>query len=169
MHFAAQPGNRLLADCDVRRVRRSGPGGQRRNKVETGVRLTHQPTGIVAEASERRSSQDNQRIALRRLRVKLAIQFRSNIDADAPSVAPSDLWQTRCSNKRISINVDHDDFPPLLAEAMHHLSTCNWNTRAAAERLDVSTSQLERFLKLEPAAFAYINQMRANRGSNDCE
>ena len=33
----------------------SGPGGQHRNRTESGVRLTHRPTGIVVLATERRS------------------------------------------------------------------------------------------------------------------
>lgn len=167
MHFAALSGNQLLADCDVRRVRRSGPGGQRRNKVETGVRLTHRPTGVVAEASERRTPQDNQRTAIRRLRVKLAIQFRPLHDDGIRLTEASELWQSRRVNKRISISLEHEDFPTLLAEAMDQVSACNWDTRAAADALEVSTSQLERFLKLDPAAFTYINQKRTERGKRE--
>ena len=44
----------LLAQCRVETMRGSGPGGQHRNKVESAVRLTHEPTGIVVTASERR-------------------------------------------------------------------------------------------------------------------
>ncbi len=163
MHFAGLPVDQLLADCELRRVRRSGPGGQRRNKVETGVRLKHLPTGVVAEASERRSPQDNERIAARRLRVKLAISHRSMQDEVEPT--PSDKWRERCVGGRLSINVQHVDFPTLLAEAMDVLFACNWDTREAATKLGCSTSQFERFLKLEPAALARVNQERANRAS----
>ena len=52
-------------------VRASGPGGQHRNRRETGVRLTHRPTGIVVQATERRSQVDNRRIALERLEALL--------------------------------------------------------------------------------------------------
>lgn len=52
--------------------RASGPGGQHRNKVETGVRLTYLPTGLTVTATERRSRLQNQKVALDRLIAKLA-------------------------------------------------------------------------------------------------
>ena len=66
----------LLAGCEVRRLRRSGPGGQNRNKVETAVQLVHLDTGLVAEANERRSQAENRKTALRRLRLQLALTVR---------------------------------------------------------------------------------------------
>src|SRR5207253_6004770 len=71
---------KLLAECVVRRQRRSGPGGQHRNKVETAVVLVHQPTCIRSEATEKRSQAANRQVAIHRLRVKLAIQVRSNME-----------------------------------------------------------------------------------------
>ncbi|MCG2764428.1 MAG: peptide chain release factor-like protein [Desulfarculaceae bacterium] len=52
--------------------RGTGPGGQHRNKTETGVRLTHLPSGIVVTATERRSQYQNREVALLRLADALA-------------------------------------------------------------------------------------------------
>lgn len=56
--------------------RGSGPGGQHRNTSETGVRITHLATGVVATATESRSRHMNLQRALARLEAKLAAQSR---------------------------------------------------------------------------------------------
>ena len=63
-------------DLRIDFFRASGPGGQHRNKAETGVRLTHLPTGIVVTATESRSRHLNLRHAFLRLEAKLAARNR---------------------------------------------------------------------------------------------
>ena len=58
---------RLLADCDVETYRSSGPGGQKKNKTESSVRVRHRPTGITRVATESRSQMRNREAALERL------------------------------------------------------------------------------------------------------
>ena len=61
----------LERDCDVEFFVAGGPGGQHRNKVETGVRLKHRPTGIVITATERRSQHANREAAYERMSERL--------------------------------------------------------------------------------------------------
>jgi protein subunit release factor B len=61
----------LDAVCEVTFVRGSGPGGQHRNKVETGVRLVHPPSGIAIVATDNRSQYQNREAAFERLIEKL--------------------------------------------------------------------------------------------------
>lgn len=161
MHPAALPVERLLADCIVRRMRRSGPGGQHRNKVETAVAIEHAPTSISAEASERRSAEENRKVALLRLRLRLAVEVRQPLVCD---YQPSLLWRSRCRNGRIAVNPQHEDFPAILAEVLDVVSGCNNETKAAAAILGCTPSQLTKLLQLEPRAIAAVNLWRAREG-----
>ena len=58
---------RLLAECDVTPFKSSGPGGQKKNKTESSVRVRHIPTGITRIATESRSQSRNRTLALERV------------------------------------------------------------------------------------------------------
>ncbi len=61
----------LEAEVQITFVRAGGPGGQHRNKTETGVRIVHPPSGITVQATERRSQLQNKELAFERLIEKL--------------------------------------------------------------------------------------------------
>ncbi len=163
MHPAALDQQDLLKQCTLRRQRRSGPGGQHRNKVETAIFIQHTPTGVGAEASERRSQQANRTVALFRLRVSLAIEVREAIDGDA---TPSELWQSRTKGGKLAINAEHEDFPAMLAEALDRIAALQWDVKGAAAALGCSTSQLVKLLQKEPRALALVNTQRASAGQS---
>ncbi len=158
-HPACLAPEKLLEQCSVVRGRGSGPGGQHRNKVETGIVLTHDPSGIRARAGERRSQAQNQRKALFRLRLALAVGVR----AEAPVGAPSVLWRSRCSGGHVSVNPRHRDFPCLLAEALDTLAECGFEPRPAAVRLGCTPSQLVKLAKDHPPAFVEWTRQRSLR------
>ncbi|MBX3437783.1 MAG: peptide chain release factor-like protein [Planctomycetaceae bacterium] len=158
LHPATLSIEQLLADCDVERLRRSGPGGQHRNKVETAIRLTHRPTGVTAMASERRSQRDNLTQAVKRLRVTLALEVRTR----SPD-CPTERWKSRCVQGRISVNRAHADYPPLLAEALDALAAADWDPSRAADQLGCTLSQLLKFLRGEPRAWQLLNRESAER------
>jgi protein subunit release factor B len=59
-------------ELEITFFRASGPGGQHRNRRETGVRIRHIPTGLTVSATERRSQAENRHVALERLEAALA-------------------------------------------------------------------------------------------------
>lgn len=61
----------LERDSDIEFFIAGGPGGQHRNKVETGVRLHHRPSGVTVTAVERRSQHANREAAFERMAERL--------------------------------------------------------------------------------------------------
>jgi hypothetical protein len=151
----------LLLQCDIRRTRHSGPGGQHRNKVETAIEITHRPTGIISFAAERRSQEQNRQVAIARLRLLLAVRVRS---VGAAEVIPTALWLSRCQNQKIACSEHHDDFPVMIAEALDAIDAKEFDVKKAAAALGCSTSQLVRFIASVPEAMAIVNTQRSNRG-----
>jgi hypothetical protein len=179
VHPAALTDEALLSGCDVTTGRAGGPGGQHRNKVETAVRITHRDTGLVGQASERRSQAENKRVAVRRLRWRLAVAVRtplpagdgdgdgaSDDDRQTPGVpTPSPRWRDRVTAAgAIRLNAEHRDAPAMLAEAMDWLADSGGDVGRAARRLGVTTSQLVKLLAIEPEALESVNRRRAARG-----
>ena len=167
-HPSALSDEELRQQVEVERTRSSGPGGQHRNKVETTIRLTHRPTGVKALAGERRSQAENLQEALWRLRLNLALEYRTPL-RDAcfvPPAAhqPSALWRARVCHGRMAANPEHRDFPALLAEALDVLHLYDDDVERAAAALAVTKTQLVKFLGLAAPALAALNRRRAERG-----
>jgi len=68
--FETDPGI-LKKQVVIETYRSKGPGGQRKNKTETAVRLKHLPSGITVVATEQRTQSQNLKQAFERLRMRL--------------------------------------------------------------------------------------------------
>ncbi len=157
----------LLDQCDFRAQRRSGPGGQHRNKTSSGVFLCHQPTGITCEATERRSQAENRSIALGRLRYRLAIGLRTpspiaildeRLDPDEAAV------RERFRGKSLRIADSNEAKPAVLALLLNDLHAAGGQPSLVASFWSVSTSSIVALTKSHPPALALLNQIRNHHG-----
>jgi hypothetical protein len=154
-HPATIEESELLEQCDLELGRRRGPGGQHRAAVASGVHLVHRPTGLEAQATERRSPQVNRRMAIFRLRLRLALKVRTPASRDRHE--PSELWKRRRQGTRMPVNPEHADYPSLLAEALDLVIARRYDLAGAAGLLGITMSQLSRLIRHHPPAFAAIN------------
>lgn len=152
----------LLAGSEMTFGRSSGPGGQHRNKVDTGVRIVHTASGVEARATERREQRVNRARAIFRLRMKLALKVRTATGRDTHKTTK--LWESRRQGTKLPINPKHKDYPALLAEALNVIVARKYDVAGAAGILGITMSQLTRLLRHEPHVLGQINQGREEVG-----
>jgi hypothetical protein len=153
------PDAELLTGCQVDNYRASGPGGQKRNKTSSAVRLRHQPSGLVITAEESRSQHDNKAHALRRLREQLAVQFR--LSDIAPIDWPANLVD---GTGRLRVAAKNPDRDWLVAEVLDAVAHFEGDLRKAAEFEGVTTSSLTRFLAGQSSSWAALQRIREEFG-----
>ena len=78
--------DQLLAQCEVDTYRASGPGGQKRNKTSSAVRLRHSPSGLIVIAEESRSQHENKAKALKRLQRACISKFANRLRPKSSSI-----------------------------------------------------------------------------------
>jgi ribosome-associated protein len=98
-HFDTNP-QVLKKQVVIETYRSSGPGGQRKNKVETSVRIKHLPSGITVVATEHRFQSDNRRLAFERLRERL-IKLNRPRRRRIPTSLPWAAVEKRIEEKKI--------------------------------------------------------------------
>ncbi len=90
----------LKREVVVETYRSSGPGGQRKNKTETAIRLKHLPSGITVVATEHRSQAENKKLAFERLSERL-IKLNRPRKRRIPTSVPSGVVARKKEEKKI--------------------------------------------------------------------
>lgn len=82
-------------DLQFSTFRSSGPGGQHRNKVETAVRVVHQPTSISVTAADSKSQLQNKKAAIAKIRLAMVQHRMEMLQARV-----DEQWQEHLSLQR---------------------------------------------------------------------
>ncbi len=154
----------LVGQCMVDCYRSQGPGGQKRNKTSSAVRLRHQPTGLVATAVEDRSQHVNKARAIKRLRLTIALTLRQTISL--VDFSPSELL-SECIDKqsRLQVGLRDHRYNHVVAEILDILHACDMRVSEAAKQIGISTGRLTSFLQRNPKLFGKVNEMRVAVGT----
>jgi hypothetical protein len=153
----------LLAQCAVDTYRASGPGGQKRNKTSSAVRLRHLPSGLVVIAEESRSQHENRERALRRLRQALYLKLREEA-APAESAAREEFRQALNGEGRLDLGRKDPRFWPAAGVVLDVLQAVGARVGDAAATLGVSTGNLIGFLATDPKVWEQVNVLRTRFG-----
>jgi hypothetical protein len=161
--YLALDDDALLKHCEVDFYRSQGPGGQKRNKTSSAVRIRHGATGLIVTASEDRSQHVNKRRALRRIREAIALNVRSRLDLSA--YAPSGVLRPYVDkNGHIAINRKNEDYPRVIREVLDVFAASEMQAAKTAAMLGLTTSQFVSFLKNDDRLWGRANQMRTAAG-----
>ena len=149
----------LLGQCREERYKASGPGGQRRNKVETALRLHHEPSGVSVQANDSRSLEENRVRALRRLRERIATDVRAPFDVESPAL-PEEFVAQRGPRGSLGVNAKNPAYALVIATALDALSAARGSYARSAQALGVTTSQLVRFLRSDREVWRAVERLR---------
>lgn len=152
----------LLAQCDVDTYRASGPGGQKRNKTSSAVRLRHEPSGLIVIAEESRSQHENKAKALRRLKQALYLKLREPAPLDGASLA--EIEAARTGAGRIDVGRKDTRFWPAVGRILDVLEVTQARVSDTAERLGTTTANIIHFLQSEPKVWEEVNHLRQRFG-----
>lgn len=166
--WASLSDEQLLAQCEVDTYRASGPGGQKRNKTSSAVRLRHPPSGLLVIAEESRSQHENKARALRRLRQALYLKLRQPLAADELTperlAARPDYGPARDGEGRLHLSARDVRFWPAVGVVLDVLEAVEGRLSEAAAALGTTTANLGDFLRIEDKVWEQANQLRARFG-----
>ncbi|HWY88133.1 MAG TPA: peptide chain release factor-like protein, partial [Gemmataceae bacterium] len=156
----------LLAQCEIDTYRASGPGGQKRNKTSSAVRLRHPASGLLVIAEESRSQHENKAKALRRLRQAFILKIREPLTEAELEAVPlhEELAQAKTSAGRLDVSRRDQRFWPAVGLVLDVLDAAQAQVSTAAGLLDLTTANLIDFLQLDPKVWEQANQMRVRFG-----
>ncbi len=149
----------LLKKCSVDTYAASGPGGQKRNRTYSAVRITHQETKLAAIGEESRSQLENKNRALKRLRQKMAFSLRKSRSEKKLRLHPDieHLFQNAtiaCPNSKNPL------YPLFCATILDFLFQAEGKLSLAAEALHSTTSQINKAFRRDAALLDAANAVR---------
>lgn len=159
----------LLRQCEVDTYRASGPGGQKRNKTNSAVRIRHLASQLLVIAEESRSQHENKAKALRRLRKAFYLKLREPLEvgtedgwlASHPGILPALDKQGR-----LYVGAKNPAFLPAVAALLDMLELCQARVSDVSKALGASTASVVGFMKQDDKVWEALNHIRQKYGQH---
>lgn len=149
------PLNELLRACTIKGFQGSGPGGQHRNKTNTGVCLKLNPYNLEIKSSESRSASENKTHALHRMQMALALEVREE---------PLPAEKLRFPGSQGRIQTSNPLFPLFIAQVLDIVYANKGDTKPAAKAFNLSPTALTKILHLNKSVVERLRIMRESFG-----
>lgn len=146
----------LLRACSQKGFQGSGPGGQHRNKTNTGVHLTLPQYNLEIKSSESRSAKENKIHALHRMQMALALNVRE-APANPEMPFPGSNGHIQPSNPL---------FPLFVAHVFDIMAAKRGDTKSAAQAFGLTPSALVKILRQDKACATKLQGNRVENGKN---
>lgn len=143
--------------CDFNHMKTGGPGGQKRNKTSSAVRLVHRPTGLSVESSEHRSQRINLARALQRLQMRIALKVR------CPPQRPLPGWWTDWVASGGVISRRSPMMPEIAALVLDVMEAEGYALGESAKAVGLSTARLAKLIRETPGMLNHVNSQRRKR------
>lgn len=144
----------LLSACTQKGFQGSGPGGQHRNKTNTGVKLFLRDYNLEIKSCEGRSAKENRVHALHRMQMEIALNVRET--------PPEKEIPFPGSNGHIQTG--NALFPLFVAHIFDIMATKNGDSKAAAEAFGLSQSALVKILRQDKSCAEKLQNHRVASG-----
>lgn len=154
----------LLAQCEIDTYRASGPGGQKRNKTSSAVRIRHLPSGLIVIAEESRSQHENRAKALKRLKQAFFLKLREPVRVLDSLTTREEIVSCLSPTGRLEVGRKDPRFWPLVGLVLDVLEATEARVSESAKALGISTGHLIDFLETEPKVWEQANQLRQRFG-----
>ncbi|NLB63767.1 MAG: hypothetical protein GX801_06630 [Fibrobacter sp.] len=146
----------LLKHCTVQAHRGGGPGGQKRNKTFSGVRIKYSPFNLEILCNENRSPHINKSLALKRLRLSIAIKVREPIDEEVMEFPGQ---KGRISSQNLL-------YAPWIAQVLDYFEHYQGQLKPVAEKWNLSNSALVRIFFSEKQLISEVQKIRQKNKLN---
>lgn len=161
------PSEDLLKKCRRETYQGSGAGGQKRNRVRSGIRLIHELTRLRAENCEHREALRNVEAATRGLRLSMVLRIAELAEEAREVKATEELLVIPLKTRphfRVEANSNHFDYAVTAALALTSLVNHQGRLAETALELGVSGSALTRHFKGDKSIWSAVLRIRAKAG-----
>ncbi|MDR2555748.1 MAG: hypothetical protein LBC64_10020 [Fibromonadaceae bacterium] len=145
----------FLKECEVSAYKGSGPGGQHRNKTNSGVKLKirgGESASLESYSCDDRSSHINKLLALKKLRLKIALQIREEPTQQIPFPFPGTGGK---------ISQDNALYPQFIADILDRINFCKGDLSETAKIWGLSKSALNKIIIQDKKVLETFQKIRS--------